>query len=412
VGKNNLYKLFIARSVELLADGGCLSFIVPMAVLGDEQSSGVRKLLLEEGALRSVHAFPQKDDATARVFRDAKLSTALFLYQKSQAEDVRGASFETRAHPAQFIVESAQPLRLNAQSIRLYHPTNLTILSCDQRDWDLLQSLDPARFGRLRDYSQFFQGEVNETNVRAAGHLTDAPNGVMVTRGACVCLYQIREASQGQDLYLNVSSFTASGGPDTKVHHHRYERVVLQESSPQNNFRRIIAARLPSGNFCNHTINYTTSHHSRVSLSLILSVLNSVFAEWYFRLGSTNAHVSQYQIDMIPTPLFGRGERVINADLVGQIRTAVNVADFRRAEELTLALAEQGCGATIEAVIDILVRCVEQYERARGVILRTQRAALSSSGQEIQAILDRAIMALIGFREHYDEVRQRLALML
>jgi hypothetical protein len=41
VGKNNLYKLFICRAVELLRDGGYLSFIVPMPLLGDEQARGI-----------------------------------------------------------------------------------------------------------------------------------------------------------------------------------------------------------------------------------------------------------------------------------------------------------------------------------------------------------------------------------
>jgi len=412
VGKNNLYKIFIARSVELLVDGGYLSFIVPMAVLGDEQSSGIRRMLLEQGGFRAVHAFPQKDNAAARIFPDAKLSTALFLYEKSQSQAVRSASFITRAHPAQFIVDTGEPLRLNATSIRLYDPSNLTILSCSQADWDLLESLDARRISRLGDHSEFFQGEVNETNARRAGYLTNAHDGLLVTRGACVCLYQVRDASQGDDMYLDAAAFTASGGPDTKVHHNRFERVVLQESSPQNNFRRIIAARLAPGNFCNHTINYTTTQHSVVDLSLVLFVLNSAFAEWYFRLGSTNAHVSQYQLKMLPCPRFGHGDRSLNRGQVDAIVEAVTDEDFEAAESLAIGLAEVGSGATIEAVIIELVRAIEAAEEARGVITRAQRAQLSATGQSIQVILDKVLLTLIGLGSRYTEIRERLALML
>src|SRR5271165_724382 len=50
VGKNNLYKLFIARACELTREGGIISLIVPMPLLGDEQARGIRKALLRDGA--------------------------------------------------------------------------------------------------------------------------------------------------------------------------------------------------------------------------------------------------------------------------------------------------------------------------------------------------------------------------
>jgi len=141
-----------------------------MAVLGDEQASGIRGLLLDQGAFQAVHAFPQKDNVAARVFADAKLSTALFLYRKSQDVRIRNASFPTRAHSGRFVTNDTTPLELNANSISLYDPANLTILSCSQADWDLLEELEPSRFSRLRDHAQFFQGEVNHAGTREAGN--------------------------------------------------------------------------------------------------------------------------------------------------------------------------------------------------------------------------------------------------
>ena len=86
IGKNNLYKVLVARAVELLAEGGYLSFIVPMPLLGDEQARGIRRMLLSAGEFSETHAFPQKDNLARRVFRDAKLSTALFVYRKLRPE--------------------------------------------------------------------------------------------------------------------------------------------------------------------------------------------------------------------------------------------------------------------------------------------------------------------------------------
>jgi hypothetical protein len=296
VGKRNLYKLFIARSAELLADGGYLSFITPMAVLGDEQASGIRRMLLAAGEFAEIHAFPQKDNPARRVFRDAKLSTALFVYRKLQPEVRTNAGFSSQVHPAQFIEPDSPSLTLNRYNIRLYDPENLTIVSCSEEDWSMVAQLSEQRIARLGDFVLFFQGEVNQTVATSRGFLTGRNHGPLVTRGANISMYQLREASQGEDIYLDVTAFLDGRDEDTKAFHHRFERLGVQESSPQNNFRRIIACRIPRGQFCNHKINYTTSHHSRLPLEIVLFVLNSSFSDWYFRLGSTNAAVSHYQL--------------------------------------------------------------------------------------------------------------------
>ena len=304
-GKNNLYKLFICRSLELLKDGGRLGLITPMAILGDDQAAGVRRLIFAEGAFTGVESFPQKDDASRRVFPEAKLSTAAFHLVKTTDAAAKNAQFRSRVHQTQYIEDTSPSLLLSTRELELYDPENRAVVSCDQADWDLVVRITMnSRVGRLRRYAGFFQGEVNETNERRRGCFTAAGEGQLVVRGASICLYMGREASQGTDLWLNADRFLEGKGPDTKAYHHRWPRVALQESSPQNNFRRLIAAAVPAGEFFNHTVNYTTSRHCRLPLNVLLGLLNSKVSDWYFRLGSTNAHVGHYQLYNLPCPLF------------------------------------------------------------------------------------------------------------
>src|SRR5208337_2450234 len=60
-GKNNLYKLFVCRCRAAASTRGTFSLIVPMSLLGDDQTAGIRRLLLENAGLVKVEAFPQKD---------------------------------------------------------------------------------------------------------------------------------------------------------------------------------------------------------------------------------------------------------------------------------------------------------------------------------------------------------------
>ena len=66
-GKLNLYKLFICRAAHLLANEGRHSFIVPMGLLGDAPTRGIRETLLKSAQLKAVESFPQKDNASRRV---------------------------------------------------------------------------------------------------------------------------------------------------------------------------------------------------------------------------------------------------------------------------------------------------------------------------------------------------------
>ncbi|MFH1749140.1 MAG: DNA methyltransferase [Planctomycetota bacterium] len=398
-GKNNLYKLFICRALDLLAEGGRFGFIVPMALLGDDQAADIRAAMLDAGAFTSVDAFPQKDDPTRRVFPEAKLSTTVFTTVKTADEHARQRPFTARQHPAAQIQDSSPSLTLQTDHIPLYDPSNRSIVSCSQDDWDLaVKIMAGGRMTRFGEFVQFSQGEVNETVQRRAGTLMPSPSGARtVMRGANICLYILREASQGRDIYLNAQRFLRGKGEDTKAFHHRYNRVGLQESCPQNNFRRIIASFIPAGEYCNHKVNYIPQPASQLPLELDLALLNSKLADWYFRLGSTNAAVSHYQLHNLPCPVFA--DQRTGAD--DSTRDAAFAAIYAGKPDVAFAalapaLARPPFPLAIQNVLVELVRRIIAIEQARGEIARTQRSHLADAAQPLQDLIDRILYALAG----------------
>ena len=248
----------------------------------------------------------------------------------------------------------------------------------------------------------------------AKGFLTEPTRGHLVTRGANISLYQLREASQGQNIYLDVDAFLNGRGKETKAFHYRVERVGLQESSPQNNFRRIIACRIPKGCFCNHKINYTTEKHAHIPLEFVLFVLNSTFADWYFRLGSTNAAVSHYQLLNIPCPRFSSQYTPVDQKMLDRLDAQLEALDFAAIAKVSLALAEQeGCAPTLANTIVRLVRFIEAQEGRRGQVARSDRSALSENAESCQVILDKLILTLLGLRaDRHEYIEARLEQML
>ncbi len=396
-GKNNLYKLFICQSLELLADKGYFGFITPMAILGDKITASIRQQIITVASFTGVDAFPQKDNPADRVFSEAKLSTAVYTLKRYTTDR---QAFRVRVHSGRLIKENSPSYTLSTADIPLYDPVNFTIVSCSQADWDLAtRIMRTGRMVRLSEIAEFFQGEVNETNERKRGNLIEDPDrGELVTRGASICLYVTRPASQGHDLNLDVERFLEGKAEDTKAFHHRYRRVCWQESSPQNNFRRVIAALVPQGEFCNHTINYLPEHTSRQPLEFVLGLLNSKLIDWYFRLGSTNAHVSHYQAGNLPCPQFDEGEP--NAKVVDNVQRLIRSGKLEDAFQLLAAdLNEAPFSPAIRIAIVEAVNRIIDVENSRGIIRRVDRSALDPHAQPYQDFIDRLLYAMAGLTD-------------
>jgi hypothetical protein len=411
-GKQNLYKVFICRDVQVLRNGGRLGLIVPMSLLGDDQSVGVRKMLLTSTSLQAVEALPQKDDPKRRVFEDAKLSTCVFATAKATDD----TPFRARVHPGKDIEESSPSLAIRRNDVKLYDPENQPIVACSQEDWNLaVRMMSSGRMRRLGDYCVAYQGEVNETTDGQKGNISyDEKDGQLILRGSNICLYVLREASQRQDegIYLNVKKYLKDKKPDSKAWHHLQRRIGLQESCPQNNFRRIIAAFIPKDQFCNHKINYFPEDSSQLPLELLIGLLNSKLQDWYFRLGSTNASVSHYQLYNLPSPVFSsdKGGDGIPKEFPRLTEKCNWQGAFASIEPLTLnpPFSE----SLIQCMVH-LVQLITDCETRRGSIMRTERSALCSEAQPIQDLLDKIIFRLAGLTDAEAEgLEQRLSTML
>jgi hypothetical protein len=409
-GKSNLYKLFICRDVQVLRNGGRLGHIVPMPLLGDEQAVGVRKLLLNKTALAAVEAFPQKDDQKNRVFEDAKLSTCVFIAAKSDQDE----EFRCRVHPGKNIEANSPSLLMRRSAVKLYDPENQPLVACSQDDWDLaVRIMGSGRMKRLGEFCTAYQGEVNETTDGAKGNTSDSTHeGPQILRGANVCLYLLRGASQGETIFLRKERFLKGRKPNAKAWHFQQNRTGFQRNSPQNNFRRLIACHIPAGQFCCDTVSYFPESESQLPLPVLVALFNSNLLDWFFRLGSTNSKVNDYQVRIFPVPAFAlqSGEQ---RELAG-FTQALDAKEYGAALKLVEPfLAEPPFPAAVMTCMIRLVERITEIEAKRGAIARSERSALDPQAQPYQDLLDKIIYRMAGLTdEEARGLEERLAGML
>ena len=373
-----------------------------MPLLGDDQAAGVRSVLFRDTALTSLEVFPQKDDPNRRVFPEAKLSTVVFTARKTDDEKDRAARFRSRVHPANVIDTASPNLMLSTREIELHDPENRAIVSCSQEDWTIACRINAdCNIGRLGDHCSCYQGEVNETNERCEGALSDdSETGPLILRGANITLYAIREASQGRAVFLNVERFLKEKSETTKAYHFRHRRVGFQRSSPQNNFRRIIAAPINREQFCFDTVSYVTETSTQLPLSFLLGLLNSKLLDWYFRLGSSNSKVNEYQFKNLPCPVFEQVQHPEDRPVAVQVLTEVRRGRPDLAlESIAPLLSRSPFPLVLRQLVMEAVEEIETMERDRGTISRRDRSKLSTAGQPYQDFIDRLLFRMAGLSD-------------
>jgi hypothetical protein len=391
-GARNLYKLFICRGVNIVKANGYFSYIVPMTIMGDEQASALRKIFLSRLRLLSIEAFPQKDDPDRRVFPEAKLSTAILVVINQNNR----APFTVRTHAGKYIESSSQTLHLSPDEISRFDPGNYVIPSCTQRDWNIANAILSSKIQRLGSLARCFRGDMEQTKEIRAGTLGSDKKGPLVLRGSNITVYAVREASQGEDLYLDVKKFFDNIGNKSKAAiNYGKRKIGYQRSAPQNNFRRLIAAPLQKESFCFDTVSYVSESSSKIDLDLLLAFFNSKILDWYFRLGSTNSKVNEYQFDALPVPTLSDTGKSI------EWKKFLKEGKWDALSELL----HSGCseaGIMPKDVAEALAEMSREIQRIEGQRVlknRKERSSLAPESQQIQDVIDKVLFRCYGLSD-------------
>ncbi len=295
-GMINIYRLFIIKSIHLLAKDGTFSEIFPLAFLGDSSVSNLRKWILDYCQIRFIEVFPERDDINKRVFEAAKMSVCIIVLRRQRALD---RSFTMRIHTDRFVDASNPKTLLSVDHIELLDKTTATIPVLSQADLDLLIKLY-RQSSRVREVGHCYTGEIDLT--LAKKYISHSTKDVSLFRGAIIDRYTIRqEMSQGEFLYLKASKyFNEVGGK--KAEHYQYSRIGMQGITGVNEKVRLKMTLLPPKVFCANSVNYMVFNKPSLNLNFALGILNSQLLNYIFTKFSTNSNVNGYEVDNLPFP--------------------------------------------------------------------------------------------------------------
>lgn len=147
-------------------------------------------------------------------------------------------------------------------------------------------------------------------------------------------------------------------------------------------------------------MSYVPKSASKLPLELIVGMLNSKLLDWYFRLGSTNSKVNEYQFRNLPCPIFANGKASNDASTKSIVQKAMKARDTAKALDLLKPLcAEPPFSLVIREAIIEAVKQISAIEKARGEITRAARSALHPSAQPYQDLIDQLLYRMAGLSD-------------
>jgi Alw26I/Eco31I/Esp3I family type II restriction m6 adenine DNA methyltransferase len=293
-GNLNTYRLFLERSLEVLAPGGRLAFVLPVGFLMDRTAAPLRTHMLKSGWIDQVAVFPE----SSRVFEDVGQSVVLLAAIKKDRSASEVAVFDGAGQFPDTRIPADYFAALDPESMPIpVAPDDAYALAARMRE-NNTSSLGELATGRV--------GEVDQTTYRR--YIKSDPGDALLLRGTHLSPYRAStDKGDPNERWLDSKGFVkARGGgrwkEDMKTPRISQTGIVNMEAG-----RRLVAAEAPQGVYLGNSVNYWVPNEkddwdADLLRGYLLGLLNSTPMEWRFRMTSSNNNVNLYEIRSLPLP--------------------------------------------------------------------------------------------------------------
>lgn len=292
----NLYRLMIERAVRVSSPTAKLGFIVPSTLLCDSSSTKLRKKLLQDYTILGIDEFDEK----ANLFIGVTQAVCIVRLDKAQpSSNVPIAVHGTNSVDAL----GCHYDNLSLDAIESISGSSLTIPKVSHESWSILKKIH--EHPRVVDTHWIVnrRGELDLTAYRR--FITYDDTGTKLVRGNHIKRYGVAWNCNSKECYVKAEEFLDALGQSAKVEHVSMKRIAGQQVCNMAQKWRLKFGIVPHGavlaNSCNYLIAQGTEDDER-SLLYLLALMNSHVLNWRFKATSTNNHVNNNEIDMLPIP--------------------------------------------------------------------------------------------------------------
>ena len=293
VGKQNLYKLFVEASYNLLKESGVAALIVQSSLMCDMSSAFTRELLLTKTQMMQVIEFPKvAPNDNGQVFKSALQGTCISLFSKKQPDSL--SEFGISINNDTSTIKSLDFEEVNQFHLKTYFSSRYEIPLIKKGEMSIIAKVKshPKLEKMITDS---LQGNINTIylpKIKSEKH-----TNIFIAKGANIHKYYIDD-----ELFFGKNTDQVK-----KLAERNYNAgavIVTQNITGTTDKYRIHAAYAE----CKNT-NFVFLDSVNIiylqnpsSAKYILALLNSKLLDWLFRKTSTNNHCNMYELVDLPVP--------------------------------------------------------------------------------------------------------------
>lgn len=328
-GVINIYRLFICRCFSLLKENGHCCLIFPLAFMGDATNTNIRRFVMENTRIDFLEAFPERDNANKRVFKEVKMSVCILGATKMKVPS--SYKFGVRIHQDKYVDDNNETMFISYDDIKTIDNKNYSIPIIKQHELPIFLKMTKD-CKRMINYSKCYTGEVDMSLDKDV--ISNDKNDSLMLRGAQVQKYFITDdISQGEVFYLKEDKYLERSHGE-KSRHHEKRRIVMQGITGINEKWRLKMTMANPPYFCANSVNYLIPSTENDFDYFILGLLNSKLINWYFAKQSTNSNVNGYEVDGIPIKEGQKEQRDLIISKVRKIMDSLDTGIFQEIDSI------------------------------------------------------------------------------
>lgn len=275
-GMLNLYQLAIERMLQMLKPGGELGIICPSTLFGDISAKKLRKYLLFQNNVRSIHFFAEK----IPLFENVNQATNIFILQKG------GTTSNIT------ISEEDEVFDVDISLIQELFPENLEIPTIKLTEWDILRKLSSLKKLKQIPSIRNRRGELDLSLCKK--FVTSSKTPYRLVRGNMIGDTEVKDIN-GEFV---LETFIPTRSKDYRTYDLNRKRLICQQISNGGLRRRLKFIYCASTDILGNSCNYISADEE--TLAKLYLILNSSVLNWRFKITSSNNHINNYELDELP----------------------------------------------------------------------------------------------------------------
>lgn len=307
-GKQNVYKLFVEHSYNILSTNGICTLITQSSLMCDSSSQYTRELLLKKTTISQIIEFPKvAPHPGGQLFKGALVATCIVLYRKTIP--TKEHVFCLSAHNDLTTLENFDFAQLSQQTPIEFYPKGFCFPLIRRQDFPIIEKMNDGTMFLGKMIQSSSQGDFNLTNESFC--FSTKPTDVKMYRGCHVHRYYIDN---------EVEEFILGGYKNDIVQNNIKNRyIVCQQISGMTDKRRFnVAITKQDKCLFGNSVNKLAICRE-YNPFYILAIINSQVIDWYFRKTSTNNHVNIYELEQLPIPKASIEQQNPIVDLINKI---------------------------------------------------------------------------------------------